>query len=83
VLVIAPVSVLPNWIKELNQFLKPHVPSVLISLLNSDLAKKKREQVPNSTHHDMATTMMMILIIMMMMMIIMIIMMMMALHACL
>jgi len=51
VLIIAPVSVLPNWIKELNEFLKPHVPSVLISLLNSDLAKKKREQVP--TLHTM------------------------------
>ena len=45
VLIIAPVSVLPNWIKELNQFLKPHIPTALISLLNSDLAKKKREQV--------------------------------------
>lgn len=68
VMIVAPVSVLPNWERELNTHLSPHISSVMISVLNSDVAKKKRLQILAATFdgrensivicsHQMVTTM--------------------------
>lgn len=49
ILILAPVSVLPNWQRELLAHLQPHIPSAKIFLLNADLTKKKRLQMLEST----------------------------------
>ena len=45
VLVIAPVSVLPTWQRELSEHLAPHFSKADILLVNSDLTKKKRQML--------------------------------------
>ena len=42
VLIVAPVSVLPSWNRELVQHLAPHVKRVAIEMCNAEMAKKKR-----------------------------------------
>ena len=54
VLILAPVSVLPSWQRELNQHLLSHISGLQIYLLNSDVAKKKRLQMLESTFHPSA-----------------------------
>lgn len=49
VLILAPVSVLPNWQREILEHLKPHIPGLQVHLTNSDLTKKKRIQILDST----------------------------------
>ena len=45
VLIVAPVSVLPSWNRELVQHLAPHVKRVAIEMCNAEMAKKKRQQI--------------------------------------
>lgn len=45
ILILAPVSVLQNWERELNQFLKPEIPNVSIVLMTSEMTKKKRQKL--------------------------------------
>lgn len=45
VLIVAPVSVLQNWCRELNQHLAPHVNGVDVELISADQSKKKRQQI--------------------------------------
>lgn len=52
VLILAPVSVLPNWERELLEHLQPHVPGLDVFLTNSDLTKKKRLQILDSTFNN-------------------------------
>lgn len=54
VLILAPVSVLSNWERELLAYLQPHIPTAKVFLLNSDLAKKKRLQILESTFQQSA-----------------------------
>ena len=49
ILILAPVSVLPNWQRELLEHLKPHIPGLEVFLTNSDLTKKKRIQILDTT----------------------------------
>ena len=52
VLIIAPVSVLPSWKRELDEHLKPFIKNIDIELINSDVPKKKREQILTSIFHQ-------------------------------
>jgi SNF2 family DNA or RNA helicase len=45
VLIIAPVSVLPSWSRELETHLAPHISGVSIEVTNADMSKKKRLQI--------------------------------------
>eukprot|EP01034_Spumella_vulgaris_P037301 gene37301-46026_t len=45
VLIIAPVSVLPSWSRELESHLAPHIPGVSIEVTNADMSKKKRQKI--------------------------------------
>jgi SNF2 family DNA or RNA helicase len=49
VLILAPVSVLPNWQRELMEHLQPYIRRCDIMLLNADLTKKKRLQMLDNT----------------------------------
>jgi SNF2 family DNA or RNA helicase len=49
VLILAPVSVLPNWQRELMDHLHSHLPECQIMLLNADLTKKKRLHMLDTT----------------------------------
>ena len=45
VLIVAPVSVLQAWQRELSQHMKPNVRRVMIETLGSDTSKKKRQRL--------------------------------------
>jgi SNF2 family DNA or RNA helicase len=45
VLILAPVSVLPNWQRELQEHLQTHVSGCSVFMINADLPKKKRLQI--------------------------------------
>ena len=47
VLIIAPVSVLPSWQRELEEHLKPVVKNSSISVINSEMTKGKRIDILN------------------------------------
>ena len=45
VLIVAPVSVLPSWNRELIQHLAPYVKRIAIEVCNAEMVKKKRQQI--------------------------------------
>jgi SNF2 family DNA or RNA helicase len=51
VLIAAPVSVLPNWQREIETHLLPHVPATT-HILNSDMAKRKRLSILSEVFFD-------------------------------
>lgn len=44
VLILCPVSVLHNWMRELNDHVLPYVRRLHIDLINSDITKQKRSR---------------------------------------
>ena len=44
-LIIAPVSVLSSWLRELNEFLLPYVKNIKIELLSSEVPKNRRQSI--------------------------------------
>lgn len=49
VLIIAPVSVILNWQRELNQHMRPHVKDCSFEVVSAELSKKKRLQILQET----------------------------------
>jgi DNA excision repair protein ERCC-6-like len=56
VLILAPVSVLPSWYREIDEQLKPHFGNLLIcNVLNADLTKKKRLHILDTAFQQPST----------------------------
>eukprot|EP01038_Epipyxis_sp_PR26KG_P004727 gene4727-6632_t len=47
ILIVAPVSVLQSWYREIVEYLRPHITSgkIVIEIASSDVAKKKRQKI--------------------------------------